>query len=231
MQNVVLNMSASIFEKLAQRYDTWYEGAVGRVAFPTEVECLRPLLSGLPKPHLEVGIGSGRFAQALGVEVGLDPARSMLRLAHQRELSVVQGMGERLPFPDEIFGAVLLVVTLCFVDDPLLVLRESARLVCPGGAVVLGLVLRESPWAEAYLEKGRRGHPFYAAAHFYPLREVEEMLESVGLQVRRYRSILCQTPSEAPSREPPLEGYLPEAGFTCLLASKAHEEAREKRER
>ena len=224
MKNVVPSMSVSVFEELAERYDAWYEEAVGRVAFPMEVECLRPLLSGLPKPHLEVGVGTGRFAETLDVEVGLDPARSMLRLARQRGLSVVQSVGERLPFPDETFGAVLLVVTLCFVDDPLSVLRESARVVCPGGAVVLGLVLGESPWAEAYLEKGRRGHPFYAAAHFYHLREVEEMLDSVGVQVTRYCSTLCQAPSEVPSFEPPLEGYLPEAGFTCLSASKAHEE-------
>jgi len=228
IEKVVLNMSASVFEELAERYDAWYEEAVGRVAFPLEVECLQPLLARLPQPHLEVGIGTGRFAEALGVEMGLDPARSMLRLARQRGASVVQGVGERLPFPDETFGAVLLVVTLCFVDDPLLVLRESARVMCPSGAVVLGLVLRESPWAEAYLGKGRRGHPFYAAAHFYRLREVEEMLGSVGLQVRRYRSALCQAPSEVPWREPPLGGYLPEAGFTCLLASKAHREAKRK---
>lgn len=217
-------MSASIFEELAQRYDAWYEEAVGRVAFPMEVECLRPLLSGLPKPHLEVGVGTGRFAEALRVEVGVDPARPMLYLARRRGVQLVQAIGERLPFRDEAFGAVLLVVTLCFVDDPLLVLRESARVVCPGGAVVLGLVLGESPWAEAYLEKGRRGHPFYAAAHFYPLREVEEMLEGVGLQARQYRSALCQAPSEVPSFESPLEGYVPEAGFTCLSAWKAHEE-------
>ncbi len=220
-------MGVSIFEGLAQRYDGWYEGALGRVIFPIEVECLRPLLSGLPKPHLEVGIGTGRFAQALDVEVGLDPARSMLRLARQRGLSVLQGLGERLPFPDETLGAVLLVVTLCFVDDPLLVLRESARVVRPGGAVVLGLMLRESPWVEVYLEKGRRGHPFYTVAHFYRLGEVEEMLKSAGLQIRRYRSALCQAPSGIPSPEPPLEGYIPEAGFTCLLASKVHEEAKE----
>lgn len=159
MKNVVLKISASIFEELAERYDAWYEGAVGQVAFPMEVECLRPLLLGLPKPHLEVGVGTGRFAEALHVEVGIDPARSMLRLARQRELSVVQSVGECMPFPDEAIGAVLLVVTLCFVDDPLVVLRESARVVRPGGAVVLGLVLRESPWAEAYLEKGRRATP------------------------------------------------------------------------
>ena len=212
--------SKEVFENLASRYDAWYEGNVGRVAFPEEVECLRPLLAGLPRPHLEVGVGSGRFAAALGVEVGLDPAYSMLHLARHRGVQVVQGAGERLPFPEETFGAVLLVVTLCFVDDPLLVLKESARVLQPGGATLLGLVLQESPWAEAYREKGRRGHPFYAVAHFYTLQEVEGMVERARLQMGRCRSALLGKPGQVTPPKPPMDRWLPEAGFTCLLAWK-----------
>jgi len=33
---------------------------------------------------LEVGVGSGRFAQALGVSYGLDPSMELLKLARQR---------------------------------------------------------------------------------------------------------------------------------------------------
>jgi hypothetical protein len=51
-----------LFEALADRYDAWYDGPVGRIAFPLEVECLRPLLKGAPFPWLEVGVGTGRFA-------------------------------------------------------------------------------------------------------------------------------------------------------------------------
>ncbi|MFA0759832.1 MAG: hypothetical protein KEFWMYNX_002265 [Candidatus Fervidibacter sp.] len=44
-----------LFEALADRYDAWYDGLVGRIAFPLEVACLRPLLKGAPFPWLEVG--------------------------------------------------------------------------------------------------------------------------------------------------------------------------------
>lgn len=62
-----------MFERLADRYDAWYEGPAGRVAFPIEVDCLRPLLAGTLPPRLEVGVGSGRFAGAPGIEVGWIP--------------------------------------------------------------------------------------------------------------------------------------------------------------
>jgi Methyltransferase domain len=91
---------------------------VGAAVFPSEVACLRPLLDGLPRPRAEIGVGSGRFAAALGVEVGLDPAAAPLALGASRGVRVVQGVGERLPFRSGVFGAVLVIVTVCFADDP-----------------------------------------------------------------------------------------------------------------
>jgi SAM-dependent methyltransferase len=41
---------------------------------------------------------------------------------------VTQAVGEQLPFRNKAFSGVVLVVTLCFVDDPLRVLREAHRL-------------------------------------------------------------------------------------------------------
>ncbi len=70
-----------LFEMLVDRYEAWYDGPVGRVAFPLEVECLRLLLEGAPFPWLEVGVGTGRFAQALGAKVGIDSAERPSRLA------------------------------------------------------------------------------------------------------------------------------------------------------
>jgi hypothetical protein len=55
-----------------------YEGRAGAAVFPSERACLEPLLAGLPRPWAEIGTGSGRFAAALGVDVGLDPAAALL---------------------------------------------------------------------------------------------------------------------------------------------------------
>jgi hypothetical protein len=85
--------TAVVFERLAQRYDDWYEGPVGRVVFPLEVGCLAPLLARSHPPRLEVGVGSGRFAAELGAGVGVDPAAAPLRLARSRGIAVVQGRG------------------------------------------------------------------------------------------------------------------------------------------
>ncbi len=210
-----------LFETLAGRYDAWYEGPVGRVAFLAEVACLRPLLSEAPHPWLEVGVGSGRFAQALGVELGIDPAERPLRLARERGVAVVQAVGEALPFRAASFGAVLLVVTLCFVQDPLRVLREVRRVLRDHGALVLGMVFADSPWGKFYQHKAAAGNPFYRAARFLSRTETASLLTQAGFRVVSAPSTLRQPPREEGLRpEDAVQGDWPDAGFVGWKAVK-----------
>jgi SAM-dependent methyltransferase len=210
--------TAPLFERLADRYDAWYDGPAGSVLFPMEVACLAPLLDGLPKPWLEVGTGSGRFAHTLEVGYGVDPARAPLRLAAGRGIRVVQAVGERLPFRDASFGAVLAVVTLCFADDVDALLAEARRVLKEDGGVVLGDVFADSPWGGHYRTLGAKGHPFYAFAHFLTRGQTMAALRRAGLRLARARSTLCQPPTETPASEPPIDGETQNAGFVGWLA-------------
>ncbi|GAG25857.1 unnamed protein product, partial [marine sediment metagenome] len=108
----------SAFDELAQEYDAWFDGE-GKVIFAMEVQALQEVLPSLPEPWLEVGVGSGRFAQALGIKTGIDPSVNLVEMARKRKLNTFLSRGERIPFGEEAFGTVFLIVTLCFVDSPL----------------------------------------------------------------------------------------------------------------
>ncbi|MGE5135806.1 MAG: class I SAM-dependent methyltransferase [Gemmatimonadota bacterium] len=207
--------TAGLFERLAARYDAWYEGPAGAVVFPSEVACLAPLLAGLRRPWAEIGAGSGRFAAALGVEVGLDPAAAPLAIARSRGIQVVRGVGERLPLRAGVFGAVLIVVTICFADAPAALLAEARRVTRDDGAVVLGMVFAESPWGRFYRHKAACGHPFYSAARFLTREETLGLLAGAGLRLQAARSTLYQPPSDQPEPEPARDGETPAAGFVC----------------
>ena len=60
---------AEAFHRLAERYDRWFE--VHRPLFLSELRLVRALFPG-SGPGLEVGVGTGRFAEALGIGLGLD---------------------------------------------------------------------------------------------------------------------------------------------------------------
>ncbi len=209
---------ASAFEELAARYDAWYDTAHGQLLFSLELACLRPLVPPGPRPRLEVGVGSGRFAASLGLEIGIDPVRSPLRLAAERSVAVVQGAGEHLPFGDRTFGAVVIVVTLCFVENPAAVLGEVARVLRPGGRLVVGLVPLDSAWGRRYRAQGRAGHPFYQNARFLTLAEHRRTIAGAGFTITGACSTLTQAPSNDPVGEQAHEGAVPGAGFVVFQA-------------
>jgi len=210
---------ASPFDELAEAYDAWYEEE-GKLLFEIEVRAFRETLTELPKPWLEIGVGSGRFAQALGIESGIDPSVELAEMARRRGITVYPGRGEETPFDKESFGTVFLIITICFVDKPLDVLRETYRILKPSGKVVLGLVLKESPWGKFYEEKKEEGHRFYKYATFHRYDDVVKLLEQAGFTVERVVSTLFQKPGEVKGMELPQGDYSPDAGFTIIVAGK-----------
>lgn len=123
------------FDILAPVYD--------RVIGPPDPSRLRALLR-LPADGwlLDAGGGTGRVAAGLRPYVGglviSDQSRSMLRRARDKQaLQPVQAQVQRLPFPDGFFGRILVVDALHhFMDQPAAA-RELARVLAPGGRLVV----------------------------------------------------------------------------------------------
>ncbi len=213
------NNKVSPFDSLASVYDSWFEEK-GKLIFAIEVEAFQEVLPSLPKPWLETGVGSGRFAQALGIETGVDPSVELLQIARRRGISVFAGRGEQRIFDAASYGTVFLIVTLCFVDSALDVLKETYRILIRGGRAVLCLVLKGSPWESFYQQKKRQGHPFYKYATFYSYDNVVEMLKQAGFSIETITSTLFQEPGKVTHLESPRKGFYPDAGFTVIVARK-----------
>jgi SAM-dependent methyltransferase len=204
------------FDAAAKRYDAWFDSPAGRAIFRAELDCLQPLTARAPHPWLEIGVGTGRFALALGVDAGIDPSRPMLALASARGLSVTEGVGEALPYAAGIFGGVLMVTTICFLAQPEKVFAEAIRVLRPGGYLVVGLIPADSPWGEEYARRGREGHPVYSRAHFHTAGEVISTAEAAGLQFKAARSCLLAPPGTPLEDERARPGILPIAGFVAM---------------
>ncbi|MFW6150446.1 MAG: class I SAM-dependent methyltransferase [Chloroflexota bacterium] len=211
---------SSPFDSFADAYDDWFRSGEGRSIFITEVLAFRKVLDLLPQPWIEVGVGSGRFAQALGIGLGLDPSVALLHKADRRRVEVVRGRGEQIPFRSHSFGTAFLIVTLCFVKRPLDVLRDTHRVLVANGALVLGLVLSQSAWGQFYGRQKEQGHRFYRRATFYSYQDVLMLLGRTGFEVQRVISTLFQRPGQVRSVEQAQVGYQSDAGFTVLVATK-----------
>lgn len=88
-----MNHGQNSFEVASADYDAWFDSADGRIIFEREVDCLRKVMSPTTGRWLEVGVGTGRFAGALGVAWGIDPSASMREMAEQRGIRTVDAVG------------------------------------------------------------------------------------------------------------------------------------------
>lgn len=208
------------FDALADRYEAWFSEGPGRALFPSELAAVERVARGAPRPWVEVGAGTGAFAVPLRVDLGVEPSRAMLKRARGRGLPVVRGIAEALPLRDGRVGAAFLIVTICFLDDPLAALREIRRAIASGGAVVIGEITRDSPWGRRYLLLKEEGHPFYASARFYTVRETVRTLRAARFRVEAFASTLLQPPTDDPQPETVHDGVVTGASFVALRAVK-----------
>lgn len=92
---------------------------------------------------LDAGCGSGLFcdlAISTGAGVmGLDASEALLELARVRtpHAAFFQGEMEELPFVDLTFDVVTMINSLQHVADPLRALKETRRVLRPGGRIAL----------------------------------------------------------------------------------------------
>ena len=94
---------------------------------------------------LENGCGVGAYLKRLapvatfsvGLEVEFGRAQEALNLVGGERSSIINAVGEELPFPEDTFDLVLSHEVLEHVDDDVACLREIVRCLKPGGRLIL----------------------------------------------------------------------------------------------
>lgn len=220
-EEVLNSDKVRVFHNHADRYDSWFFSEKGRILFKNELNALKTLLRGVKiGKALEIGVGTGEFAYKLNIKYGIDPALNALLKAKDRGITCVQGIAEKLPFKENTFDSVFLIVTICYVSDVNKTINEAFRVLKNNGLIVIGFINRDSQWGRLYIEKKRKGHLFYGPAHFYSFKEVEELLTRNGFRVIKIVTTLYQSPLDTPKFEDPVEGIRENAGFITILARK-----------
>ena len=205
----------SPFNSHHRRYEVWF----GRheAAYLSELLAVRALLPWEGR-GLEIGVGTGRFAAPLGIEVGIDPSHVMLSYSMGRGISCILGIAEVLPFKDAVFDYSLLVTTICFVDDPVVMLNEAHRVLKPGAPLVIGFVDRTSMLGQHYLAH-QSENDFYSEARFYSSLEVEKLLNDTGFVNQSWGQTLSKPINEIQEIEP-LRGGRGHGGFVVVTADR-----------
>ena len=138
------------YQRLYDRMAPFYAGAMRLLpVWRRYIEAVWPWLWPLPASSavLEIGPGPGvllaQLARRFDFVAGLDLSTGMLHRAQQRlnaaglPARLVQGDAARLPFAAASFDAVVLTFAFSAFPDGLGAMREMARVLRPGGRVIL----------------------------------------------------------------------------------------------
>jgi len=203
-----------------QAYAGWRATALGTITEAIERRVVLDMMGGLVGMRLlDVGCGDGALicaAAARGAMVaGIDADPAMLTAARLRmaqaglEAALREGRVEGLPFPDASFDVVASVTVLCFVDDAERAVREMARVLRPGGRLVIGELGRWNSWAALRRVRGWLGSKTWRAARFRTSGELRTLVQQAGLSVTAIQGAIYYPPANLFARLlAPLDSWL-----------------------
>lgn len=194
-------MKENPFDTYAAEYENWF--LENSIHFQSELLALQQVVSSERK-GVEIGIGSGIFAEKLNIKFGIDPAENMLSYARQRNLTVTQGVAENLPYIDHSFDFAVFITSLCFIDNPLKALQEAYRIIRSNGELIIAIIDKESFLGQLLIAE-KEHSKFYKNANFYTVKELILLLESANFEVIQILQTLTDLNNN--EVEQPIEGF------------------------
>ncbi|MGM0375371.1 MAG: class I SAM-dependent methyltransferase [Bacteroidota bacterium] len=190
------------FDKFSDQYEHWFTS--NHFAYLSELAAIRSMMPREGKA-VEIGVGSGLFAAPLKIKEGCDPSEAMRTKAIERGINAIACSAEDLPYEDSSFDLVLMVTTICFVDDAPKTIQEVNRILKPGGTLVLAFVDKDSPVGQLY-QKNKSKSRFYKDASFFSTDEIKHLLTNNGFTIEKSVQTIFGNPSEMKEIQKPLEG-------------------------
>lgn len=176
----------------ATQYNAWYQTPRGIWLSELEFQLITQLLQPTAgESLLDVGCGTGHFTRCfanMGLHVtGLDPDASMLAFAEKQASNIkyLKGSATNIPLSDNSFDYTIAVTSLCFINDPIQVIKEMWRVT--NKKLVLGLLNKNSL---LYLQKHNKGG--YTGARWDTKRSVENWfnVSSIKPTTTTYSSVI-----------------------------------------
>jgi ubiquinone biosynthesis O-methyltransferase len=179
-------------------YARWRASEIGAITERLERHLILELVGDVSACRvLDVGCGDGEFALELtrrgAIVTGVDASAVMIETAkdrakqHNADIAFQVAVAEHLPFAAEQFDVVTAITILCFVEDAAPVFREIARVLQPGGRLVIGELGKWSTWAAGRRVRAWLGSRLWRQGRFRTANELRGLAEQAGLVVRGVR--------------------------------------------
>ena len=177
-----MDSSINVFEKNTLEYDQWFQNHSS--VYESEILAIQQAIP-QNKKGIEIGVGTGRFAERLNIKFGVEPSENMAKVSEQKGIIVYRAYAESLPLDNTTFDFVLMVTTVCFLSDISKAFSEVYRILKPKGEIILGIIDKKSQLGIKY-EKEKSSNKFYSDAHFHSTEELTALLHQSHFENFQY---------------------------------------------
>ncbi len=194
-------MTQNPFDIYTSEYEEWFKE--NPILFKSELLALKQVIP-VEKKGLEIGVGSGLFAEKLNIEFGIDPSKNMLKLARQRNISADYGRAEELPYTNNRFDFTVFITSICFIDNPLKAFQEAYRVTRQNGYLIVAFIDKESTLGQTLMAT-KNDSKFYKPARFYAVQEMMSLMEKSNFKINKiFQTLTDLTKNEV---EIPTKGF------------------------
>lgn len=210
-------LNIEVFDKHVEDYEAWYDKYPE--VYESELAAIREQLTKLPENirGIEVGVGTGRFAQPLGIKEGIEPSEEMAKKAMSRNVEILKGVAENLPYGDLQFDFVLFV-TVCHLENIKLAIEQAHRVLKHKGSIIIGFLDKDQSIAKEYTER-RQYSTFFKKANFYTVNYIKQIVEEIGFKNLEFNQTLFGDLNTIKVVQLPKPGY-GEGSFVVVKAIK-----------
>ncbi len=134
------------------------------------------------KKTIEIGVGTGIFAERLGIKEGIEPSSAMAKLAKDRGISIIKGYAEDIPLDDNVYQQVFMITVDCFLTDINKAFSEVKRILESGGIFTIAIINKATELGQIY-EKNKKKDAIYKWADFRSADETIKLLESHNFKI------------------------------------------------
>jgi len=192
-------------------YSRWRASEIGGITDRLERQLILELVGDVKGCKiLDVGCGDGEFAVELSMRgaivVGIDASAEMIDAAKRRvvgrtgDIRFQVAKAEHIPSAAEQFDVVTAITILCFVDDAARIFQEIARVLRPGGRLIIGELGKWSIWAAGRRVRALLGSTLWRRGSFRTADELRGLAQRSGLVVETVRGAIYYPRCSAAAR-------------------------------
>lgn len=160
------------FDYTATKYEQWFQK--NHELFKSELKAIQDLIEENLGEALEIGVGTGVFAEALNIKEGIEPSKEMAKYALARGINVtISGIEEFKT--EKKYNSIFMITVDPFIKNLERVFKKIHNMLTNSGCIYLVILDRETSLGKTY-DKNKENDENYKYANFHSFVEVKKML-------------------------------------------------------